>query len=382
MDEGMSEIDRSTLLAVVREATDRPLLTLEAWSEEPIQGGAGRSPGVRRLSGQATDGAETVNWSLVLKMLGHDAGSESPESWSYWRREVDAYESGFLDDLPGSLRAPRSFGTHEFEPRLVGLWLEDVVDAAREWSMADFAAAASSLGELNGAYASGLPLPESSWLSRDWLRRYVEYSAPMVDLLERSASDRWVREWFPPDVLETTLEIWTEREWCFGVLARLPQTVCHMDASNRNLFRRSEADGDISTVAIDWAFVGRGAIGEELGPLAVASVGLGEVDFNAASELERSVLEGYLDGLSRSGFECDERLVRLGYAVAGCLRYAIGTLEALLPTVMNEQRHAWLEQVFGMSRDEICAQMVEFRRSVLRPLLGEARAIERELELL
>jgi hypothetical protein len=378
----MSEIDRGTLLPVVREATGRPGLTLEGWSEEPIQGGAGRSPGVRRLTGQGIDAGETVEWSLVLKMLGRDAESESPESWSYWRREVDAYESGFLDDLPGGLRAPRFFGAHEFESGLVGLWLEDVVETGAEWSMADFAAAASSLGELNGAYATGLPLPESSWLSRDWLRRYVEYSAPMVDLLQQSADDRLVREWFPPDVLQATLEVWNEREWCFAVLERLPQTVCHMDASNRNLFKRSEADGKVETVAIDWAFVGRGAIGEELGPLAVASVGLGGVDFDAASELERSVLEGYVDGLSRSGFECDERLVRLGYAVAGCLRYAIGPLEVLVPTLMDERRHAWLEGVFGMPLDDVREHMVVFRRTVLWPLLREARGIEREVGLL
>jgi hypothetical protein len=378
----MPLIDRNSVLPVVRAATDRPLLSLAAWSEQPIQGGAGRNAGVRRLTGQATDRGETVDWSLVLKLLGREAEAESPDSWNYWRREVAAYESGFLDDLPGSLRAPRCFGTREFEPGLVGLWLEDIVETGAEWSMTDFAAAASSLGEMNGASAAGLPLPDSPWLSRDWLRRYVEYNAPMVDLLERSANDRWVSQWFPPDELQATLEVWNEREWCLGVLARLPQTVCHMDAFNRNLFRCAEVDGQIATVAIDWAFIGKGAIGEELGPLVLASVGLGGVEVDVASELERSVLEGYLDGLSRSGFECDERLVRLGYAVAGCLRYAIGPLESLLPSLMDEQRHAWLEEVFGMSLDDIRDRFVTSRRTVLWPLLHDAHAIERELQLL
>ncbi len=186
-------------------------------------------------------------WSKVE----YGVEADSPSSWNCWRREADAYESGFLHDLPGRLRAPRCFASHEFEPGLVGLWLEDVDDVQAEWSMAHFTAAASNLGELGGAFLADRPVPDLPWLSRGWLRGYVGYNAPMIELLQRSADDPWIRRLFPPEDLRATVEVWDEREWCFEVLARLPQTLCHMDAFSRNLFRCSEPDGEHGTVAND-----------------------------------------------------------------------------------------------------------------------------------
>lgn len=382
MADGLLDVDDCTLSPVVREATGRPMLEFGTFSSQPLHGGGGHSPGIARYSGEATDRGDTVRWSLILKLLGHEAGAEAPNSWNYWRREADAYESGFLDVLPGRLRAPRCYAIHEFEPGLLGLWLEDVGEIDPVWSVAQYTTAASTLGEFAGGHAGDRSTADPAWLSRDWLRQYVENSAPMIDLLRRSADDPWVRRVFPPEQLEATIEIWDTREWCFAVLARLPHSLCHMDAFRRNLFSHPDGSGAHTTVAIDWAFVGRAAIGEELGPLVAASVALGDVELVDAPELERCVLDGYLDGLSSAGFECDDRLVRLGYVIAACLRYSIGPLENILPDLLDEEKHGRLEQLFDMPLPDICDGMLTRRRDLLGPLLGKAQQIERELALL
>jgi thiamine kinase-like enzyme len=56
--------------------------------------------------------------------------------------------------------------------------------------------------------------------------------------------------------------VWDERETFLSWIERAPRTVCHLDLWPRNVF-----DDDGATVLIDWAFVGIGAVGEDVGNL-------------------------------------------------------------------------------------------------------------------
>ena len=54
-----------------------------------------------------------------------------------WNRELLAYLSGLLDDLPGDLAAPRYLGGAEHAGRVTWLWLEEVSDdRGRAWPLA------------------------------------------------------------------------------------------------------------------------------------------------------------------------------------------------------------------------------------------------------
>ena len=107
-----------------------------------------------------------------------------------------------------------------------------------------------------------------------WLRDFVEPSGPTVANLERLAgpgASSLARQLYPPSVVTEIARLWMERERFLAALDWLPQTFCHLDAFQRNLLIRAGPEGE-QVVAIDWAYAGRGAVGEELGQLAVASL--------------------------------------------------------------------------------------------------------------
>ncbi|UCC63635.1 MAG: hypothetical protein JSV36_00825, partial [Anaerolineae bacterium] len=124
----------------------------------------------------------------------------------------------------------------------------------------------------------------------------------------------------------------------------LMHNCCHLDAFRRNLFVRRRADGRDQTVAIDWAFVGTGAIGEEIEPLVNRSLGFFEVELARARELNDIVIGGYLDGLRDAGWQGDPRRVRLGYTAATALRTLV-SYGQILPVVLDEGQHILAEQV-------------------------------------
>jgi hypothetical protein len=380
MAEEFPEIDRATITTMARRSTGRPELIVHEWRLAVLHGGGGRSPGVRRVTGVGRDGDGDVRWSVVLKLLDRATGGDSVTAWNYWRREADAYESGFLRHLPGGLTAPRCLAVREIAPDVVALWLDDITEPSDDWTAADYGAAAAALGRFAGAYLAGRPAPNVAWLSRNWLRDYVEDNASTIDLIRRSLHHPLIGRLLPPDVLSVVLTMWDERSWYLDQLDRLPRTLCHMDAFRRNLFRTGDAT-DPATTAIDWAFTGHGAVGEDLAPLVVASLVLGRPGAEVAGDLERSACAGYVSGLASAGFELDERLVRHGYALSAVLRYSIGPLEAIVPALLDESRHEWLAQVAGTSVEELCDTMVEMQREILVPLAREAHELAHALAL-
>ena len=91
----------------------------------------------------------------------------------WWRREADAYESGLLPD--GELRAARCERVVERADGSVALVLEDLVGLpATDWPLERFGPAARQLGRWQGSFRT---MPDEPWLSRDWLRAYLDRRA-------------------------------------------------------------------------------------------------------------------------------------------------------------------------------------------------------------
>jgi hypothetical protein len=96
-------------------------------------------------------------------------------------RERLAFTSGLLADLPG-LGAPRCFGAEERADGATWLWLEDVPEAGpSRWPVARYATAARHVGEMNGAYLAGRPLPDHPWLSGGYVPYLLGWRADQVD---------------------------------------------------------------------------------------------------------------------------------------------------------------------------------------------------------
>jgi hypothetical protein len=254
------------------------------------------------------------------------------------------------------------------------MWLEDIRDIlGSQWPLEHYGVVARHLGQFNGAYLVDRPLPGESWLSSDWLWGYVEQSAPAMEPLRNAQASPWGRRWLPEEDSEQFFHLWAERGLYFDTLARLPQTICHFDLFRLNLFARRTADGDDQTVAIDWAFVGRGPIGADLNPLVWMSIALAGVEVDKRQDLEEIVLAGYLDGLREAGWQGDPRQVRLGYTAA-TVRFLFPETGRWLAFILDESLHAAAEQRFGRPMGEAFDSIAGMRRPLLNKL-DEAREL-------
>jgi hypothetical protein len=243
--------------------------------------------------------------SAVLKLLAPDDGAHAhwqagaaPEHWYYWRREALAYESGLLDDLRGGVRAPRCLLVHARDDGRVALWLEDIGSrAAVDWPLEEYAIAARRLGHAQGTFVRE-GVPTDDWLSQHWLRQYLDQRADLLRALVDD--DTWrgqrVAEVFDRDTVARARALHDQVAHHLDALDRTARTLCHFDLHPKNLF-----DDGANTTVIDWAFVGRGSIGDDPATLIADAV----FDFHVAPDdvdaLHALVVDGYANGLADAG---------------------------------------------------------------------------------
>jgi hypothetical protein len=370
----LAAIDHATLTPLVQSALGSKTVEVLNWECEQLHGGMAAGTAIYRFSGQGRDQQQTIPWSLILKILRSGVGSADASAWDYYRREVDAYQSGWAADLPGGLGAPRCFGVLDHPDGTCWMWLEEVAEeVGSQWPLEHYGVVARHLGHFNGAYLVDRPLPIWPWLSSNWLWHYVEQSAPAMEPLRNAQASPWGRRWLPEKDSDRFFHLWGERARYFDALDRLPQTICHFDIFRRNLFARKTADGDDQTVVIDWAFVGRGPIGADLNPLVWFTIAIGGFGLDKMQELEEIAFEGYLKGLRDVGWQGDPRQVRLGYTAAS-VRYLFPEIGRWLALIFDESLHAGMEQSVGRPIGQIFDTVALMRHSLFGQL-DEAREL-------
>jgi hypothetical protein len=382
-DNPLQSIDNATLTPIVRQALGSKTAEVTSWHAQQVHGGgsfgtAGGSA-IHRISGHGRDHPYAVDWSLIVKVLHPPADRGRPTDFNYWRREACAYESGFLDDLPGGLAAPRCFGVIDQPDGACWIWMEDVKDdLGTQWPLEHYGLVARHLGQFNAVYLAGWAVPSWPWLRRkSWLRQFVDRAAPAIAQLRESTVHRMVRRAYPPDVVDSLLSLWAERERFLDVLDRLPQTLCHGDAFRRNLFSRRTEDGLQQTVAVDWAGVGTGWIGMEIRALIGSTLTWREVQLSQAKELDEIVFESYLEGLRDAGWQGDPREARLGLTAEWPLT-GLFVLPWDLSTLPDESRYAGVEQMLGFPIEEWVDHWAETQRLSLERA-REARELMNEM---
>jgi hypothetical protein len=216
--------------------------------------------------------------SAVLKVVVEGGtGSRWPSSPDpghpyYWRREPCVYESG----VAAAFGAPACRALVERDDGSVALWLEDVPEVTA-WTPPMLGEVARRVGEAQ----AGAP-PDDEWLSRDWLRAYLELHAV-------TGGDE--------------------------VLARLdamPPALCHHDLHPANVLEGG--------VVIDWAYCGLAARGLDAGVL--VADGLADEAFAAGlvDDVAAAVWHGYLEGLREGGWSGSVDDVRFAFAHGTALR--------------------------------------------------------------
>ncbi|MGI9148943.1 MAG: hypothetical protein ACR2IK_20735 [Chloroflexota bacterium] len=371
-------LDRVRLVELVRQVLGDDAADITVWDHCPIYTGLGAaiaSSGVFRLSGMAKVASGTIQWSLVLKVLYRPMTPTDTiaRPVSGWDREVLTFRSELLDDLPPGLAAPRCFGIEE-RPDSTWLWLEDVADeVGPRWPLARFALAARHLGRFNGRYLDRRPLPDYPWLSRTMLRQRAERNTPFWTGAEPVRDPTLLERFFPDDLPGRARQVWEARYRLLDVLDRLPQTLVHANADRRNLFARRDSSGREETVAIDWAWTGVAAIGEELVNLVVASTIWHQVGATDLVTLSQQCSDGCVAGLADAGWRGDPRLVRVAFAVGTALRYGpLGPFASML-------RHPEMNQALARATGHTPEDSADVTAAVQRFAFDQLDAVRDEI---
>jgi len=342
-------VEPEYLMSLLQRALGYQLVQIRKWEVHALKGGLEYGSSIYRLQGSGIVEDVDRNWSLILKIIHPEAQFDDPLGYRYWKREIQAYQSSLLHELPGQVTAPHCYDINEKSDGSVWIWLEDIQgEGEHPWSIEQYARVARQLGQFNGAYLVDRPLPGDTWITRDWLRKYLHHAAPMVEFILQNPAHPTVQLMLPGITLPLMLAVWEEHPRMLKVLDELPQTFCHQDAFGRNLFYHGE-----QVIAIDWGYAGIAPLGAELAPLIGAAFGLGKFPSSQAKELDQACFGGYLEGLRQAGWEPDSRQVRLGYALTVMLRYVFGaTVGEALPGLLDEKtRLHWVEGL-GTSQEK------------------------------
>jgi hypothetical protein len=371
----VAAVNAATLTPLVRAALQNEALQLEQWQVVPLKAGGGQRAGgvlgLFRFSGEAQDPhqAEKLSWSLILKAFGGaSTGSDDASSWNYWQREPLVYQSQLLEQLPGGLAAPRCYRVETYAEEEFWVWLEDIQEAAGAWTLEQYGLTARHLGQFNGAYLAGYPLPVAyPWLTWGRTQAWCKLGQPIVERCAPYATTPIGKRLFVGDAFERTLHLWSGHQQLLNGFVKLPTCFCHHDAFRRNLFTPTTGT---KTVAIDWALTGLGRVGEEIGVTTAVSLTFTEVAAHQARDLDRAVFTGYVEGLWDAGWRGDRRQARLGCTVNAFL--LVGTVWRLAWLERLQQPEVWqadLEAFIGRPLDEVIDQWAEMQLFLLD--LGE-----------
>jgi hypothetical protein len=364
----MNTIQASELMPIVAQIIGQPTIDALTWQLYPIGGGAGKVVGVLgtlRVAGAAQASGQTVAWSVVVKIIRKPdvaadpwGTSHTPSAWNYWQREILAYQSGTLTDLGEHLVAPRCYAITEQPDGEWRIWLEDIQESPKRWTLDRYGSAARHLGQFNGAYLSGRPLPaEQPWTYPGRIRERVEIASQLVAPFRQYADSAHGRRWLSEQSVARMERLLANAKPLQALMGRLPRCLCHHDAFRRNLLARDKSATEVQTVAIDWSYLGYGGVGEEVGITTAITLSWMEVAGDQARELDRVIFAAYLAGLRDMGWHGDPRLARFGYTTTAALVTGVGWASMAGALIWpNEKAGRDFETVIGHSQDEILDQ--------------------------
>jgi hypothetical protein len=344
--------DPALLREIVRQDQRSPAFELLHWDVKPLSAkGIANPEGLFLFSGQGRDERGIRPWSVVLKILTKPGEEQDPRNLFYWKRELLLAQSALVASLPRQVVVPRYYGTSEHHGQ-GWLWMEYVAATTpQSWTKDNYAFAAYQLGCFNGAYLTGLSLPDYPWLSKGNARTMSDVFAP-----QNAWDNCFVQRFCSNRLRERVLRLWNDRERFLHTLDHLPQTFSHFDFSRRNLFIRTRNDNQEEIVAVDWAMCGCGPIGGDLCSLIGTSAFLLELETAALPAQDTAAFEAYVTGLRESGWTGDPQLARLGYTAYLAIFTGLA-LPALIAYFTGDDHISMVRQWFGCSPEELASAL-------------------------
>jgi hypothetical protein len=290
--------------------------------------------------------------------------SSAPDHFNYWRREVEAYESGFAAAAfaDSGIRPPRLLSVDTREDGCVELWLEDVAGPSGfDLSPERLGRFGYELGAGQARWVGRVPSPaEVPWLSRRWLAQYLRNGPGNNVRVEDSDWDAPAATAWSAGTRRTLRSLFESRFRVLAATEAFPRTLCHLDVWPANLIE----DAAGASVLIDWAFVGEGAVGEDPANLIVDSVTDGLMDIGLLPAVADAVTTGYIEGLSDGGRHGSADEARAAIAVCAVAKYSWLGAQAVATAVRGAAGRS------GYNQDDSAAETLA-RISPLADLLAQ-----------
>ncbi|GIP33650.1 hypothetical protein [Paenibacillus sp. J2TS4] len=333
-------IDPAYLQSLLRRIVPSKCLQLLLWDCSPL-GKNKEESSVYRVSCTVLDNDREQNYALILKILKPDSARNQVDHYYYWKREALVYYSGILNLLPSGIRAPLCHAVEEYPDENVWIWLEDIAfeSIQSNWLFTHMCKISYLLGKYNGAYITGNPLPNESFLCHTWMRSWVEvcaaYAKPieeqkviwdscLIDFIGKSSM--WELYHNNRNRVNSLLE----------TLELLPRVFAHQDVHWDNIFIE-KLNGSDSLIAIDWQFASISGVGEELGRMFGYALLKKKVPVNKVEEYKEELFLNYMQGLRDVGWDGNSKLARFGFTASSSLRF-IMVIDKLISNLEKDDR--------------------------------------------
>ncbi|RYB96631.1 phosphotransferase [Nocardioides glacieisoli] len=225
-------------------------MDLPRWQPEPgWQPIPGAGPATAGVWSATIGGRDVVVKRLQCPDPVDARGAMVPADVNYWRRAAEVALSGVVAGSPGLREAPVVRVEEDDEGITLVHARVEHVDAPGLW-----------LAACLGRFAP-TDLGDHAWLARDQLRSRLA-------LVAHRGGWRTLARTPMADVAD---HLWTHRTQWLDVCDALPQVAQHGDPSAANIPGRSDQEAGGGAVAIDWAHLGRGPVGADLGYLSLAT---------------------------------------------------------------------------------------------------------------
>lgn len=264
--------------------------------------------------------------SAVLKIFRPPTGgwspywptSDDPVHWNYWRREPLAYTTGLAAEAyaTGGIVPPDLLAAVNRPDGMIELWLENI-DGLEGfgWNPARIGRYAYELGAGQARWVG--QVPSTKWLSRRWLAQYMAQGPSRgVHVVDADWDDARIAIW-PRHVRQELKRLWHERGRVRAATESADRTLCHLDVWPAN-----SIDNQGRSVQLDWAFVGEGAVGEDVGSLILHCFTDGLMPVELLPEVTDACIDGYLRGLADGGWSGSPDKVRTTIAASGAAKYS------------------------------------------------------------
>ena len=329
------------------------------WSIEPLTvDNSTATLGIYRISGSALNcTGESVDWSTVLKIL--DAEKDSTG-----QREYLMASSAYLHSLSSGVRPALCYAATERNSSERWIWMEDLKNAVQPpWSSSTFLDVARDLGKFNGQ--SSLAPPTEEWETTGLAAAMESLGiSQRIANFETAASDAFISRMFGKSGAGAIQNVLSKYSQVVDGLAGISQIVAHGDFHAGNMFPIVSNGVHEQTVAIDWAYSGMAALGEDAGNLIATAFRryafnmakldeIGQqtrrygIDMVRSDELGQQVFDQYLEALLSINPDADVEDARTGF-LAGFGYWALVKL-TMLPTGLTKisEPRKYLAKNFG-----------------------------------